>query len=74
MYTAEEAKTLLTGQFITFLTSLEEKGVQIIEKNVKIETGSTAWVLRGELLVREKAGEKTATAPPGDGELETDEQ
>ncbi len=74
VYTAEEAKTLLTGQFITFLTSLEEKGVQIIEKNVKIETGSTAWVLRGELLVREKAGEKTATAPPGDGELETDEQ
>lgn len=39
-----------------FLAELEEKGVQIIEKNVKIDTGSDIWILEGELTVREKIG------------------
>ena len=35
------------------ILSLEEKGVQIIEKNVKIEKDSQNWLLTGEILVSE---------------------
>ena len=37
-----------------------EKGVQIIEKNVKIETNDWKWVLSGELTVQEKTGKNVA--------------
>ena len=53
LYTLEEAKKLLNQKLIVFLADLEEKGVQIIEKNVKIEKDDTSWVLKGEFLVRE---------------------
>ena len=55
-YTTEEAKKLLNQKLMEFITSLEEKGVQIIEKNVKIETGEDSWVVTGEFLVREPVG------------------
>lgn len=53
LYTLEEAKELLNQKLMVFLADLEEKGVQIIEKNVKIEKDDTSWVLRGEFLVQE---------------------
>ena len=37
------------------IVSLEEKGVQIIEKDVKIETKRAGWTAHGELLLREAA-------------------
>ena len=55
-YTLEEAEELLKEKYLIFLSDLEEKGVQIIEKNVKIDTGSGIWILEGELTVREKIG------------------
>jgi len=55
-YTLEEAESLLKEKYLAFLSDLEEKGVQIIEKNVKIDTGSDIWILEGELTVREKIG------------------
>ncbi len=55
-YTLSEAETLLQEKYSIFLAGLEEKGVQIIEKNVKIDTSSGIWVLKGELKVREKIG------------------
>lgn len=55
-YTMEEAESLLKEKYLAFLSDLEEKGVQIIEKNVKIDTGSGIWILEGELTVREKIG------------------
>lgn len=55
-YTLDEAEELLQEKYLTFLSDLEEKGVQIIEKNVKIDTGSDIWILEGELTVREKIG------------------
>ena len=55
-YTLSEAEELLKQKYSLFLTDLEEKGVQIIEKNVKIDTDSGIWILQGELKVREQIG------------------
>ena len=55
-YTLKEAQELLKEKLVLFLTSLEEKGVQIIEKDVKIDTDSSSWVISGEFLVQEPVG------------------
>ncbi len=60
-YTAEEAKAHLNQKLMDFLAELEEKGVQIIEKDVKIETGNDAWVLKGQFLVQEPVGASVRT-------------
>jgi similar to stage IV sporulation protein len=53
-HTEEEAGTLLAEKLSLFLNGLEEKGVQIIQKDVRIETSMDAWVLYGTFLVREQ--------------------
>ncbi len=60
-YTAEEAKDHLNQKLMDFLAELEEKGVQIIEKDVKIETDNDAWVLKGQFLVQEPVGASVRT-------------
>ncbi|MCI8287471.1 MAG: sporulation protein YqfD [Lachnospiraceae bacterium] len=60
-YSFEEAKVLLNQKLIDFLTDLEEKGVQIIEKDVKIEKYDNAWVVTGNFLVRELVSESLET-------------
>lgn len=59
-YTLEQAETLLNEKLNTFLTTLEEKGVQIMKKNVKIDTNGGMWVIDGSFLVREKVGKNVA--------------
>lgn len=73
-YTLQEAKSVLNEKLMAFLTSLEEKGVQIIEKNVKIDTSGGSWVINGEFLVREPVGKSTATVRPESGETKGNEQ
>ena len=73
-YTTQEAKDILNEKLISFLASLEEKGVQIIEKNVKIDTDNDGWIVDGEFLVHEPVGKSTATDRPEGGELEPNEQ
>ena len=60
-YSLEEAKILLNQKLMDFLTDLEEKGVQIIEKDVKIEKSDNAWVVTGNFLVREPVSESMET-------------
>ena len=60
-YTEKEAEACLNQKLMDFLTELEEKGVQIIEKNVRIEKGTDAWVLTGEFLVQELVGKGVQT-------------
>ncbi len=56
-YSKEEVSEELGQEIHTFITSLEEKGVQIIEKDVKIEKGNLQWQLSADFLVIEKTGE-----------------
>ncbi len=53
LYTREEASEILKNKFTNFLHSLSEKGVQIIEKDVKIERDNQDWLLRGNIIVSE---------------------
>lgn len=55
-YTLDEARTLLNQKISVYIASLEEKGVQIIEKDVKIDTTEGSWVVTGEFLVQEPVG------------------
>lgn len=55
-YTKDEAKEILNEKYEKFITTLSEKGVQIIRKDVKIETNDSGWVLRGIFQVHEKTG------------------
>ena len=54
-YTVSEAETVLQKKIMDFLETLDEKGVQIISKDVKIETKCAGWTAHGELLLREAA-------------------
>ena len=62
-YTTQEAKTVLQKKILDFLESLDEKGVQIISKDVKIETKRAGWTAHGELVLREAAGVLKDSAP-----------
>ncbi len=64
-YTLEEAKEILNQKLMEFIASLEEKGVQIIEKNVRIEKSDTEWMVNGEFLIRELVGESVETERMG---------
>ncbi len=72
-YSREEAESLLGEKLTAFLSTLEEKGVQIIEKDVRIDTSGGEWELSGEFLVREPVGKSVAATIPDVGEKETDE-
>lgn len=74
-YTEEEAKYLLNEKFEKIIENLEEKGVQIIGKDVKIETNDVKWVFNGEFVVQEKTGtnvaiEENFEEPGADGQEE----
>ncbi len=58
-YSKEQAKELLLQKINEFFATLEEKGVHIIEKNVRIDTESDHWVLTADLTVEESVGELT---------------
>ena len=53
-YMITEAKKLAEHKLNKIISSLEEKGVQIIEKNVKIRTNSAYLSLIGDLTLKER--------------------
>lgn len=67
-YTLDEAEALLNEKIIAFIAELNEKGVQIIEKNVKIDTSGGMWTVDGEFLVQEPIGINVETMKPNMGE------
>ncbi len=60
-YTLEQAQELLQEKLLLFLQTFQQKGVQIIEKDVKIDTCESGWILQAQFLVQEPAGKQTAT-------------
>ena len=55
-YTLDEAKIILIQKISDYIESLEEKGVQIIEKDVKMDRNGDSWVVNGAFLVQEPIG------------------
>lgn len=52
-YTKEEAAAILNDRFCRFCETLEEKGVQIMQKDVKINSTGDQVIMSGTLRVRE---------------------
>lgn len=56
-YTDEEMENILSEGFEKFISGLQQKRVQIVEKNVKMEKSGSGMGLYGNLLVIKKTGE-----------------
>ena len=56
MYTLKEAKRLLSERYKRILQGLSEKGITVLEKQVKMDSEEGKWILTGELTVEEKIG------------------
>jgi len=56
VYSLEQARQILEEKISEFETSLEEKGVQIIEKDVKMDSGGGNWIVSGEFSIIEQIG------------------
>ena len=50
-YAKEDVVTIFNENLSNYYRSLIEKGVQILEKNVKIEYNANKWVLKGSFVV-----------------------
>ncbi len=70
-YTLEQAEEILNEKLSIFIASLTEKGVQIIEKNVKIDTNSGTWIIQGDFLVQESIGVDVSIVKQDVGENNT---
>lgn len=56
IYSKEELKNIFEAKVQKFIQTLEEKGVQIIEKNVTINKNKSIWTMKVDFTVTEKAG------------------
>lgn len=72
IYTKEEIKSKFEEKVQKFIQSLEEKGVQIIEKDVTISKTKGVWKLRVDFTARENTGalQKITPIPLKDGQEE----
>lgn len=61
VYTKEQVKELFEGKIQKFIESLQEKGVQIIEKNVTIDKNAGVWKMNVDFLALEKTGKARET-------------
>ncbi len=76
-HTEEEMKTLLQERFRKIISTLNEKGVQITEKNVTIKKNDEKWVLHAHMQLEESAvklAPTTVTEPVEDSDQEEDSQ
>lgn len=61
MHTEEEMVQIMEEEWDKILHTLEEKGVQITQKNVTINKGRDKWVLHAKMQLVEEAVTKTKT-------------
>ena len=74
-YTEEEMNGLMQEEWSKIISTLEEKGVQITEKNVTIKKNEDSWVLNARMQLEESAVElvPTETEPVVSGEIPEEE-
>lgn len=60
-YTEEQIKEIFVQKMNKILQSLEEKGVQIIEKDVTINKGQKKWRMECSLVLEEQTGKLQST-------------
>ena len=60
-YTKEQVKALFEEKLQKFIETLQEKGVQIVEKNVTIKKASGKWKMNADFLAQELTGQSTET-------------
>lgn len=65
-YTLKQAQELLTEKELQFISTLEEKGVHIIEKDVKIEESSACWTMECQILADQPTGRLVPTTMEND--------
>lgn len=70
IYTEKEVKMVFSEKLIKYIESLEEKGVQIIRKNVTINKNQKKWQMSMDFQVVEKTGKNVAIIV--DEEIESD--
>lgn len=67
------SKSCFTEKNIGLSRKFRRKGVQIISKDVKIETKCAGWTAHGELILREAAGVLTDSVPDVVEDLRTED-
>lgn len=63
IYTEKEVKQLFSEKLSKFVTGLEEKGVQIIRKNVTIKKINKKWRMDMDFQIVEKTGKSVPVIP-----------
>lgn len=74
-HTEEEMKTLMQEEWDKIISTLDEKGVQIAEKNVTIKKNEKKWVLDAHMKLEESAVElvPTKTEPVAEEQSQEEE-
>lgn len=62
-YTKADARMILSADFQDYCKELEKKGVEIIQNDVKIYTGSETYYAKGTLKIRCSVGRKMPSVP-----------
>ncbi len=74
----KEAKKMAADNLELFLSKLEEKGLQIIEKNVMIDKEKNSYIFQGTVLTKEKLESYRATkqleVPKEEGTVENESE
>lgn len=63
IYTKEEVKNIFSERLMKFVSDLEEKGVQIMKKNVTIDKKNKKWQMNVELQIVEQTGKNVPVVP-----------
>lgn len=63
IYTKEEVKNIFSEKLIKYMADLEEKGVQIIKKNVTIDKKNKKWRMDVDLQIVEQTGKNIPIVP-----------
>lgn len=63
IYTEKEVKAIFSEKLIKYIESLEEKGVQIIQKNVTINKNKKNWQMNMDFQIVEKTGQNIPIVP-----------